>query len=144
VILNGNQRGGAKDLALHLMKAENERVEIHELRGFMSSDLLGAFNEMHAISRATRCQQFMYSLSLNPPKGESVSVADFMRAIDQAEVRLGLVGQPRAVVFHEKNGRRHCHVVWSRIDINRMKAVQLSHDREKLTALSRELFLEHG
>jgi nucleoside-triphosphatase THEP1 len=144
VILNGNQRGGAKDLALHLMKAENERVEIHELRGFMSSDLLGALNEMHAISRATRCQQFMYSLSLNPPKGENVSIADFERAIAKAEAKLGLTGQPRAVVFHEKNGRRHCHVVWSRIDITRMKAVQLSHDREKLTALSRELFLEHG
>jgi Ti-type conjugative transfer relaxase TraA len=144
VILNGNQRGGANDLALHLMKAENERVEVHALRGFMSSDLLGAFNEMYAISRATRCTQFMYSLSLNPPKGESVSVADFERAIDQAEKRLGLTGQPRAIVFHEKNGRRHCHVVWSRIDITRMKAVQMSHDREKLTALSRELFLEHG
>ena len=39
MILNGNQRGGAKDLALHLMKAENERVEIHELRGFMSDNL---------------------------------------------------------------------------------------------------------
>jgi molybdopterin-guanine dinucleotide biosynthesis protein len=144
MILNGNQRGGAKDLALHLMKAENERVEVHELRGFMSSDLLGAFNEMHAISRATRCQQFMYSLSLNPPEGENVSVADFEQAIAKAEAKLGLSGQPRAIVFHEKNGRRHCHVVWSRIDIARMKAVQLSHDREKLTALSRELFLEHG
>ncbi len=43
MILNGNQRGGAKDLALHLMKTANECVEIHELRGFMSSDLMGAF-----------------------------------------------------------------------------------------------------
>lgn len=41
MILVGNQRGGAKDLALHLMKDENERVEIHELRGFMSDDLMG-------------------------------------------------------------------------------------------------------
>jgi hypothetical protein len=86
----------------------------------------------------------MYSPSLNPPKGEIVSIADFEKAIAKAEERLGLIGQPRAVVFHEKNGRRHCHVAWSRIDITRMKAVQLSHDREKLTALSRELFLEHG
>lgn len=29
MILNGNQRGGAKDLALHLMKEENEHVEVH-------------------------------------------------------------------------------------------------------------------
>lgn len=144
MILNGNQRGGAKDLALHLMKTENERVELHELRGFMSHDLMGALSEMQAVSRGTRCKQFMYSLSLNPPKGKNVSIADFERAIAQAEARLGLTGQPRAVVFHEKHGRRHCHVVWSRIDITRMKAVQLSHDREKLTKLSQELFQEYG
>lgn len=102
MILNGNQRGGAKDLALHLMKTENERVELHELRGFMSHDLMGALSEMQAISRGTRCKQFMYSLSLNPPKGKNVSVAYFERAIAQAEARLGLTGQPRAVVFHEK------------------------------------------
>ncbi|MCH2037266.1 MAG: AAA family ATPase [Rickettsiales bacterium] len=149
MILNGNQRGGAKDLALHLMKDENDVIEIHELRGFLSRDLMGALNEAYAISRGTRCKQFLYSLSLNPPKGETVSIANFEKAIEQAEERLGLQGQPRAVVFHEKAGkdgvvRRHCHVVWSRIDIERMKAVQMSHDREKLTDLSRELYLEHG
>lgn len=144
MILNGNQRGGAKDLALHLMKAENERVEVHELRGVMSRDLMGALNEMYAISRATRCQQFLYSLSLNPPKGADVSIEDFEQAIAKAEERLGLVGQPRAVVFHEKHGRRHCHVVWSRIDLETLTARQMSYDREKLTALSRELFREFG
>lgn len=144
MILNGNQRGGAKDLALHLMKAENERVEVHELRGFLSRDLMGALNETYAISRGTRCKQFLYSLSLNPPKGADVSNSDFEKAIVQAEERLGLQGQPRAIVFHEKEGRRHCHVVWSRIKIEQMKAVQMSHDREKLTDLSRELFIEHG
>jgi ATP-dependent exoDNAse (exonuclease V) alpha subunit len=144
VILNGNQRGNARDLALHLMKAENERVEIHELRGFMSHDLMGALNELYAVSRATRCDQFMYSLSLNPPKGVSVSNAEFEQAIEQAEQRLGLTGQARAIVFHEKQGRRHCHVVWSRIDLETMKAVQMSYDREKLTALSKELFIQRG
>lgn len=149
MILNGNQRGGAKDLALHLMKTENERVEVHELRGFMSQDLMGALNEMYAVSRATKCTQFMYSLSLNPPKDETVSVEAFAKAIEEAEQSLGLQGQARAVVFHEKIGmdgklRRHCHVVWNRIDLNTMTAKQMSHDREKLTTLSRELFLEYG
>ncbi len=144
MILNGNQRGGAKDLALHLMKTENERVELHELRGVLARDLMGALNEMYAVSRGTRCKQFLYSLSLNPPKGEIVSVETFERAIARAERRLGLVGQPRAVVFHVKNGRRHCHVVWSRIRLESMKAVHMSCDHEKLTDLSKELFLEHG
>ncbi len=144
MILNGNQRGGAKDLALHLMKAENEVVELHSLRGFVSRDLMGALNEVYAVSRGTKCRQFMYSLSLNPPKDADISVAEFEDAIEKAEQRLNLQGQARAVVFHEKNGRRHCHVVWSRIDLKTMTARQMSHDREKLTSLSKELFLQHN
>lgn len=144
MILNGNQRGGAKDLAVHLLKPENDHVELHELRGFVSDDLLGAFTESYAISRGTRCKQFLYSLSLNPPEGAKVSTEAFENAADKVEKRLGLDGQPRAIVFHEKNGRRHAHVVWSRIDPQEMKAVQLSHSKRKLREVSRELFREHG
>jgi len=149
MILVGNQRGGGRDLAGHLMKSENERVEVAELRGFVADDLDGAFQESYAISRGTKCKQYLFSLSLNPPKGASVSDEDFRRAIDQAEAKLGLIGQPRAIVFHEKRGddgclRRHAHAVWSRIDISEMKAVQLSHSRRKLQDVSRDLYLEHG
>jgi len=144
MILNGNQRGGAKDLAVHLLKPNNDHVQVHELRGFVSDDLLGAFTESYAISRGTRCKQFLYSLSLNPPEGAKVSTEAFENAADKVEMRLGLDGQPRAIVFHEKNGRRHAHVVWSRIDPQAMKAVQLSHSKRKLRQVSRELFREHG
>ena len=60
MILVGNQRGGAKDLALHLLKAENEHVEVHEIRGFASHHLMAALNEAYAISRATRCKRFYF------------------------------------------------------------------------------------
>ncbi|GKS69681.1 hypothetical protein W03_18090 [Nitrosomonas sp. PY1] len=144
MILVGNQRGGAKDLALHLLKQENEHVEVHEVRGFASNNLMAALNEARAISRATRCKQFLFSLSLNPPKNESVSTETFEQTIDRIEEKLGLNNQPRAIVFHEKNGRRHCHAVWSRIKVDEMKAVQLSFPKKKLMELSRELYLEHG
>lgn len=144
MILKGNQRGGAKDLALHLMKDENDHVDVHELRGFASSDLMGALNEAYAVSRGTQCKQFLYSLSLNPPQREGIKTSDFMAAIEEAEKRLSLTNQPRAIVFHEKEGRRHAHVVWSRIDIQEMKAVQMSYDHTRLMELSRELYLEHG
>ncbi len=143
MILVGNQRGGAKDLALHLMKEENDHVELHELRGFAAQDLSGALNEAYAVSRGTKCKQFLYSLSLNPPKTENVSTADFIGAVERAEEQLGLNDQPRAIVFHEKEGRRHCHAVWSRIDIETMRARQMSFDHRKLESLSRELFLDH-
>ncbi len=112
MILKGNRRGGAKDLALHLMKEENDHVEVHELRGFVSDTLMGALNESYAISKGTRCKKFMYSMSVNPPPGEKADTADILDAIERSEKALKLNGQPRAVVFHEKNGRRHAHVVW--------------------------------
>ncbi len=133
MILNGNQRGGAKDLAVHLMKEENDHIELYELRGFVADDLMGAFGEAQAIS-----------LSLNPPDKELVAVSEFEAAIDKVEKKLGLEGQPRAIVFHEKNGRRHAHAVWSRIDTINMKAIQLSHSHRKLRDVSREIYREHG
>jgi len=124
MILVGNQRSGAKNLALHLLKDENEHVEVHEIRGFASQNLMAALNEAHAISRATRCKQYLFSLSLNPPSNENVSTKTFEDAIDRVETRLVLSGQPRVIVFHEKEGRRHCHAVWSRIDAELLKSVQ--------------------
>ena len=144
MILVGNQRGGAKNLANHLLSQENEHVEVHDLRGFASDDLHGAFHEAYAMSKGTRCKQFLFSLSLNPPQDERVETPVFEDAIARTETKLGLENQPRAIVFHEKEGRRHAHVVWSRIDAQEMKAVQLSFTHRKLQEVSRELYLEHG
>lgn len=144
MILHGNSRAGARDLALHLLKDENDHVTVHELRGFISDTLPGAFDEVRAISRGTKAKQYLFSLSLNPPANEKVSTQAFELAIEQAEDRLGLNNQPRAIVFHEKNGRRHAHVVWSRIDGQRMKAIPVPHSKRKLMTLSRELYFEHG
>jgi hypothetical protein len=55
-----------------------------------------------------------------------------------------LDGQPRAIVFHEKEGRRHAHCVWSRIDAQTMTARPLPYFKRKLMEVSRELYLEHG
>lgn len=145
VILKGSQRGGGKQLAAHLLKVEdNEHVHIHELRGFMSDNLHSALHEAYAVSRGTRAKQFLFSLSLNPPPNENVSVDAFEAAIKTIEQKLGLDGQPRAIVFHEKEGRRHAHVVWSRIDTEKMKAINLPFYKTKLRDVSRELFYEHG
>lgn len=144
MILVGSQRSGAKDLALHLMKDENDHVTLHEVRGFASEDLLSALREAEAQAKGTRCKQYLFSLSLNPPPNEVVETRTFESAIDRAEEKLGLSDQPRAIVFHEKEGRRHAHVVWSRIDAQEMKAIPLPFTKRTLQALSRELYLEQG
>ncbi|WP_299867968.1 hypothetical protein [uncultured Roseobacter sp.] len=107
MILNGNQRGGGLKLAAHLMNVvENDHVEVHELRGFCSQTLRGALQETDAVAKGTQCKQYLFSLSLSPPETERVPIAEFGAAVAEVEKKLGLVGQPRAIVFHEKNGRR--------------------------------------
>lgn len=145
MILKASQRGGGQDLAAHLMRMDdNEHVKLHELRGFMSEDIRGAFKEAEAISKGTKCQQYLFSLSLSPPEDANVSVEVFEDTIGRIETRLGLTDQPRAIVFHEKEGRRHAHCVWSRIDAETMTAKQMSFYKTKLMSVSRDLYLEHG
>lgn len=145
MILKASQRAGGQQLAAHLLNAkDNEHVHVHELRGFMADELHGAFAEAYAASKGTRAKQFLFSLSLNPPPKEKVSTENFVVAIDRVEQRLGLTGQPRIIAFHEKDGRRHAHAVWSRINTQQMKAVNLPHYKLKLRDIARELYLEHG
>lgn len=144
MILKAKERGDAPQLAHYLLSMrDNDHVALHEVSGFASDDLLEAFHEADAIARGTRCKNHLFSISLNPPEGAKVSVDDFEKAADQVAKKLGLEGQPRAIVFHEKDGRRHAHVVWSRIDIERMRAINMPHYKSKLREISRELFLEH-
>ena len=85
MILKGSQRGGGKQLAVHLLnQRENEHVHVHEMRGFVAEDLPDAFHEAYAVSRGTRAKQFLFSLSLNPPSQERVSTEAFERAIERS------------------------------------------------------------
>lgn len=153
MILKASQRAHGAELAKHLLNGdENDHVTVHEIRGFISDTLAGALQEAYAMSRGTRCSQFLFSVSLNPPEFDvesatssaDVPIEAFEAAIDEIERKLNLLGQPRIVVFHEKNGRRHCHVVWSRIDTEKLVAVNMAHFKRKLMDISKGLFLRHG
>lgn len=145
MILKGSQRGGAKQLGLHLLKTEeNEHVELHDIRGFVAEDVIGALREAEATAKGTKCSQYLFSVSLNPPETENVRIETFETALAAIEEKNGLNGQPRVVIFHEKEGRRHCHAVWSRIDAETMTAKPMSFYKNKLREVSRQLYLENG
>ena len=149
MILKGNQRGSGQKLATQLLNADNnQRIDILEVRGAIADDLHGAFEEWYAESFATKCLKYLYSLSINPdPAQRALTRAQYFDLIERVGDKLGLSAQPRAVVFHVHNdGREHCHVVWSRIDMSheKIKAVQISHDRFKLQAVAREFARDHG
>ncbi|SMH30287.1 relaxase/mobilization nuclease domain-containing protein [Mesorhizobium australicum] len=145
MILKGSQRAGGQNLAVHLLRTDdNEHISLHELRGFAGDNLKAAFKEVEAIARGTNCRQYLFSLSLSPPEGERVPVPVFEDAVARIEKQLGLDGQPRALVFHEKEGRRHAHAVWSRIDADTMTARPLPFFKNRLRDIARDLYLEHG
>ncbi len=145
MIIKASARSGARNLANHLASTkDNDHVTIHEVRGLVGQSLHAAFLEIDASSHATRCEKPLFSVSFNPPIGAEVTHNQFENAFDQLEQKLGLVDQPRIVVFHEKEARRHAHVVWSRIDIDKSKAIHMSHFKTKCTDISRSLYLEHG
>jgi hypothetical protein len=148
VILKGNQRGGGQQLAAHLMNSfDNESVEIADVRGAVAQDLSGAFAEWSAQGRATKIEKkYYYSLSLNPdPAQGRLTREQYFDLIARTERSLELVGQPRAVVFHVKDGREHGHVVWSRVNTrgDRVKAVDIAYDRFKLGTVIREFCRDH-
>jgi hypothetical protein len=147
MIPKASQRGLGQDLATHLQNAyDNEYVEIAEVRGAVARDLHGAFAEWEVCAHAmTGCRNYLYSLSVNPdPAQGQLTRAQYRDYIDRVEGKLGLSGQPRAVVFHIKDGREHCHVVWSRIDTEHGKAVHQPFDRQKLMMVTRQFAREHG
>lgn len=145
MILKAKERGDGGQLARYLLATrDNEHVELHEVSGFVSDDLLDAFHEADAIARGTRCKNYLFSMSLNPPEEAYVETEVFEKTADLIEKKLGLDNQPRAIVFHEKDGRRHAHVVWSRIDSEKMRAINLPHYKMKLRDVSRSLYLEYG
>lgn len=147
MILNGNSRGSGANLARHLLRTdENDHVQVLQVLGFASNDLLEAFQEAQLIASTTKCKKYLFSLSLSPPYGADATEADFLKAIEKTEKALGLVGQPRVIVLHEKgdNRDRHAHAVWARINIEEMKAIPLPYNRLKIREVSRDLFIEHG
>ncbi|WP_065331627.1 relaxase/mobilization nuclease domain-containing protein [Tritonibacter mobilis] len=143
MILKGSSRAHGGDLATHLLNAyDNERVELAHMRGTISEDLHGALAEFEAVASGTRAQKPLFSLSMNP--SDKLSREQYFEAIDAVEKKLGFTGQPRAVVFHIKDGREHCHVVWSRIDGANMKAIPDSFYKAKLCDMSVALAEKFG
>ena len=146
-----SQRASGQDLATHLLNEhDNEKMEVASVRGAIAQDLHGAFAEWEALAHAlTRCRKYLYSLSINPdPAQGPLTREQYADYIDRVEDRLGLAGQPRAVIFHikpDKDGRlrEHCHVVWSRVDVENEKAVHIAFDREKLMMVTREFARDH-
>lgn len=120
MIVKGGSRGGPQQLADHLQRTDtNERVEVLELQAG-TDDLAATLRDWQVLSEATRGSKGLYHVNIDPDARYDMTPAQWARAVDVLEKELGLTGQPRAVVMHEKKGRQHIHVVWQRTDLETM------------------------
>ena len=139
MIIKGGSRAAPGPLAWHLQRRDtNEKVEILELQSPAPS-LGEAFRDWQILSEGTRGFKGLYHANIDPAKDYTMTRDQWQRAVDVLEKELGLEGQPRAVVMHEKYGREHIHVVWARTDIDEMvlrsdSQNYLAHERASLAA----------
>lgn len=145
MIIKGKSRAAPQQLATHLGNAEkNERVGLVETRGTVAQDLRGALVEMGAHAAGTNCEKPLYHAAISPEPPHLLTDEQRIQAIDALEAKLGLHGHARIVVMHEKLGRQHIHVVWSRIDLARMRSVSDSHNYRKHEEVARDLERRFG
>lgn len=145
MVIKGGSRSGAAGLAAHLLRADtNERVDVLELHGVNTDRLPDALHEMELVASGTRCRKPLYHASINTGRDELLTIEQKAAAVARLELELGLEGHARAVVEHRKEGRDHLHVVWSRIDVDTMRAVHDGHNYRRHEQVARELEREFG
>ena len=144
MIIKGKSRSGAAALAAHLTSSKNERVDVAEIRGVLAQDLADALREMEDVASGSNCRLFMYHASIDPDARYPLTLEQWREAVDALEKKLGFTDQPRAVVIHVKEGREHCHVVWSRIKPETMTGISDSHNYRKHEEVSRDLERRFG
>ena len=145
MIAKGNPHNNGPYLAHYLLSnlGDNERAEVGELRGFAASNIYDAFALGQLMAKGSRCQKPFFHVQVRTPDGETLSLEQKKYVADQIEKLLGLSNQPRALVFHQKNGHEHMHIVWSRID-EKLRAIESGLYKNKLINISRKLEIELG
>ncbi len=124
MIIKGNSRGGASQLARHLLRPDtNEIVTIIQL-DHPDHDLQEAFRDWQLLSTGTKGNKGLYHSNLNPDHYD-MTREQWLRSVEVLEKELGFTGQPRAIVLHQKKDkegidREHIHIVWQRTNIDTM------------------------
>lgn len=139
MVIKGNSRRAAAFWSKHLNAEDNERVTVVEMKGLYADDVKEALREMRLLAAGTQADNPYYIVSMNPRPDEVLTPEQWEQAVDTLEHNLRLDGHARCVVEHEKEGRTHRHVVWSRVDVDSMTVVPTDNNYLIHTQTSREL-----
>ena len=142
MIIKGQAVKGAKRLANHLLKDENEQVQILEISGTASdNDLQAALQDMELVGELTKSRtgKVLYHANIDPRKNEALTPDQYIKAADLLMDKLGFKGQPRAIVQHTKMGRQHAHLVVQLTDIENGRLKKVSYNYYKHKEVARQL-----
>jgi hypothetical protein len=149
MIFKGSSRADGDKLADYLLLPKNEEVRLLGIRGLITDErtaegLKSALSDMDELGKMTRAKYSLFHLAINPNDQDNLTQDDWKRTVAKAEKALGLEGQPRVVVSHLYKGKEHLHVVWSRVDVEQRKCIEMNFSKRKLVTAAREIELELG
>lgn len=126
MVIKGKCRGNGNQLASYLLSDKNDKAEILEITGTTApNDLNRSLVEMALSAISTKSQAGLYHAQINPdPREPGMTKEAWLKSVDILAKELGLEGQRRAIVLHEKDGRTHAHVVFERYQEGRGKNQQ--------------------
>jgi hypothetical protein len=119
-------------------------VTLCDIRYLAAATVADALREMEAVAIGTYARNFFYHANINPLDTERLTAEQWDYAVSLLEKNLGLENNARFIVEHMKKGRTHRHIVWSRIEVPRMRAVDMTDDYAKHQAVARQLEHEFG
>lgn len=143
-VVNGSSNRCVWWWAQHLQSEENDNVRVVKSYGLRSETIEDMLEEMMERAQGTKCENPFYQMNINPAPGEILTEKDWERVRGIAEKKHGLEGQPYFMVMHVKYGREHPHFIYSRIDLENMRAISDSLDAKKNHAIAREIEREFG
>ena len=132
-------------LANHLLsERDNDHLQVLEIAGQQTDDPKQAMLFMHGAVTLTRGKKGLFQVSINPEEGEVMTHEQWDDAVVRVEKEFGLIGQPRIIVEHIKEGRQHRHIVWQRTNYETEKLVPINDYKTRLVKQAREMERDYG
>ena len=134
----------ARKMTTHLFKGENEIVSVqqtldgqHNQNSFAQSMIA-----MQLYTLQTKGNTGLFHVAIAPREDEQLTSEQYDRAIAIIEERMKLSGQERIRIDHIKGGRAHAHVLWSTVDQEQGKLIQLNYYKRNLQTCADKMVQE--
>jgi hypothetical protein len=159
MIPKGNAHDNARRLGKYMFQTDpGERAYIQEVRGFGMHEMAGASRVMtpeeviaalttvEIIAAGTKAKQPFYHFYVRIGEQERLDDPKWLETAERMKLVTGLKDQPHVIAFHENEitGEKHMHVAVSRIDAERMRAINMHKPVEKMMQEARILEKEFG